>query len=65
MIYVLPVTRRGRMKHTIRDWKGAFRNYNKEGRYRPMRANILDYIALVSILMGFFSGAYFFLHRRA
>ena len=46
----------------IRDSKEAFRNYNKKSRYRPMRANILDYIALVSILLGFvfiFTGFFF------
>jgi len=37
----------------IKYWKEAIRNYNKESKYEPMRANILDYIALVSILMGF------------
>jgi len=37
----------------IRDWKEAFRNYNKESKYEPMRANILDYIALIPIIAGF------------
>ncbi len=46
----------------IRDSEEAFRNYNKGSRYKPMRANIIDYIALVSILMGFvfiFMGFFF------
>ena len=37
----------------IRDSAEAFRNYRREGRYRPMRAGLLDYIALISIIAGF------------
>lgn len=42
-----------KLNPAIRDSSEAFINYRKEGRYRPMRTGLLDYIALISIIAGF------------